>query len=77
MKIVIYGSANCPPCRFLKKDLDVKNIEYEYKTIETAMKEFQVNKIKVLPTIFIGKKRIEGYQPELLQLTLEEYYGNT
>tara|TARA_B100000029_G_scaffold113492_1_gene105774 strand:- start:564 stop:818 length:255 start_codon:yes stop_codon:yes gene_type:complete len=66
MKIIIYSTEWCVPCKNAKKLLDAKNIIYEEIDIEeneiSRDKLYDITGGRTVPQIIINEKNIGGYR---------------
>lgn len=77
MKAKIYGSDFCPNCTQAKNYLDMKQVEYEYFTLDEDISIQELNElvgfqIRTVPQIFMNDDYVGGYN-ELLMLDLDNY----
>ena len=74
MELTIVGKENCPNCVKAKTLCDLKEISYKYIEINKDISiedlfEMCGEKVKSVPQIFNGDKRIGGYQDLVTELS--------
>ena len=62
MKITLFGSKSCMPCKMISKMLTDKKIAFEYKDATVDLNEMQDNNISALPTLMVDGSRYEGFE---------------
>lgn len=63
-KVIIYGATWCGVCKQAKKYFNRQGIPYQEYDVETSAKgrkDFKRLKGKGVPIIFVGKKRMDGF----------------
>lgn len=72
-RISVFSSNQCPHCRAAKAFLKKHGIRYEDLNVErsaAALKQFNRLKLRGVPVILIGRIKINGYNPQVLQQKL-------
>lgn len=60
MKVVLFGSSSCMPCKMVKKALETKKIDYDYEDVASSV-HARASEITVTPSLLDGDTLIEGF----------------
>ena len=75
--VIVFTADNCPPCSDITDLLDehdINYIEYNVNDSDENFNLFRKKKGHRLPLLLIGDERIEGYDEDLLQIAINEFY---
>ena len=70
MKVIVYSTPNCQPCRATCKALDAAGVEYEKVDIsqdEEARKKCLDMGFQSLPVVVTFNEQWSGYRPDLIK----------
>lgn len=73
--VVLYSAERCRYCKLARDFLikqDVAFIEYDVSSSEENSRKFQDLKGRGVPLIFVGKKRISGWNQKVLEMALKD-----
>ena len=74
-KVVLYGTNTCPYCNRMRQHLEGRKIAYQFMDVagsSDARRDFDVLRGRGYPLIFVGYRRIDGYDEARVDQAVKE-----
>lgn len=74
-RVVMYGTGTCPYCKRMREYMDGRKIAYQFVDItgsSSARSDFDILRGRGYPLIFVGYRRIDGYDENKVNQAVKE-----